>query len=149
MFAIYAIGQHEIGGGNPAFPYAQHSLERGRENNMDRLLTLNGKSYKAAEFDLNLICDFEDRGISLDEIGNKMFNVIRQYVASSMDADVKTAGTAISEHLKNGGSLEDISDVMSAAMEDSGFFRSTSENKNPSGTARTRKKKSENEEVTS
>ena len=127
----------------------QFSLERGREKNMDRLLTLNGKSYKAADFDLNLICDFEDRGISLDEIGNKMFNVIRQYVASSMGVDVKTAGMVLSEHLKNGGKLEDVSDVMSAAMEDSGFFRATSESKETATTPRTRKKKSESEEVTS
>ena len=117
---------------------------------MDRLLTLNGRSYKAADFDLNLVCDFEDRGISLDDIGNKMFSVIRQYVASSMGVDPKTAGAAITEHLSNGGTLEDISDVMSAAMEDSGFFRTASKNKTSAGQKGTRKtKKSEGEEVTS
>ena len=116
---------------------------------MDRLLTINGKTYKAAEFDLNLICDFEDRGIALDAIGNKMFNVVRQYLATSMDVDVKTAGKELSEHLKNGGKLEDVSDVMSAAMEDSGFFRTTSENKDQTSSTRTRKKKTESEEVTS
>ena len=116
---------------------------------MDRLLKLNGRTYKAADFDLNLICDFEDRGITLDDISNKMFSVLRQYVASSVETDVKTAGNMLSEHLKNGGKLEDISDVMSAAMEDSGFFRSTSESKDQTTSTRTRKKKSESEEVTS
>ena len=105
---------------------------------MDRLFTLNGKTIKAAEFDLNLICDFEDRGISIEDIGNKMFSVIRQYVATSMGSDVKTAGILISEHLKNGGTLEDISDVMSAAMEDSGFFRTTPKGQNSANTTRTR-----------
>ena len=125
----------------------KHSLER-EGKDMDRLLTLNGKSYKAADFDLNLICDFEDRGISLDDIGNKMFNVLRQYVATSMGVDAKTAGTVISEHLANGGRLDDISDVMSAAMEDSGFFRTAQENKETTNSTRTKKKK-ESEEVTS
>ena len=114
---------------------------------MDRLLTLNGRSYKAADFDLNLICDFEDRGISLDDISNKMFNVIRQYVASSMNTDPKTAGVEISAHLNNGGKLEDISDVMTAAMEDSGFFRTKPKNEDSGSQTRTRKKKAESEEV--
>ena len=116
---------------------------------MDRLLTINGKSYKAADFDLNLICDFEDRGISLDDISNKMFNVIRQYVASSMNTDPKTAGREISEHLANGGSLEEISDIMSAAMEDSGFFRTAQKKQASASPKGARKKKAESEEVTS
>lgn len=116
---------------------------------MDRLLTLNGKSYKAAEFDLNLICDFEDSGISIDEISNKMFNVIRQYIASSMGVDPKTAGVELMNHLNNGGKIEDVSDVMTAAMEDSGFFRTASKNKDQADQKGTRKKKSESKEVTS
>ena len=124
------------------------SLER-EGKDMDRLLTINGKSYKAADFDLNLVCDFEDRGISLDDISNKMFNVIRQYCATSMNTDPKTAGREISEHLANGGSLEEISDVMSASMEDSGFFRSAQKKQGSAGQKRTDKKKSESEEVTS
>ena len=115
---------------------------------MDRLLTINGKSYKAVPFDLNLLCDFEDAGIALENIDTKMFNVIRQYAASSMNVDVKTAGREISEHMNNGGSLEDIADVMSEMMNDSGFFRKKQESKAAGDTKRTRKtKKSESEDV--
>ena len=116
---------------------------------MDRLLILNGRSYGAADFDLNLICDFEERGISIEDVGNKMFSVIRQYVASSLGVTPKEAGNIISEHLINGGSLEDISNVMSAAMEESGFFRTAQKKQASSGQKRTKAKKSENEEVTS
>lgn len=116
---------------------------------MDRLLTINGKAYKAAEFDLNLLCDFEDAGISLENIDTKMFNVLRQYTAVSMNTDVKTAGREISEHLKNGGGIDDISDIMSEMMNESGFFRTKQTDKAPGTTKRTRKTKQENEEVTS
>ena len=126
----------------------QNSLER-EGKHMDRLLKLNGKTYKAAEFDLNLICDFEDRGISIDDIGKKMFSVIRQYCASSMNVDPKTAGEEISAHIANGGSFEDISDVMESAMGDSGFFRPEQKDKNQTSSKRTSKKKSESEDVTS
>ena len=114
---------------------------------MDKLLTINGRTYKAVPFDLNLICDFEDAGISFNEIDKKMINVVRQYVASSMGVDAKTAGREITEHVTNGGSLDDISDAMSAMMDDSGFFRKKQTGEDSSDTKRTRKKKTESEEV--
>lgn len=118
---------------------------KGRKNNMTKLLTINGKSYKAAPFDLNLICDFEDNGISFDAIEGKMFNVIRLYVAISVGVDVRKAGLMLSEHLENGGSLEEIASVMSEMMEDSGFFRGKQESEETSNQPRTRKKKSAEE----
>ena len=113
---------------------------------MNRLLTINGKSYKAAEFDVNFMCEMEDNGIQLEEVNKKMFKMIRMYVALSMGVDPVEAGKAISEHLRNGGALEDISDVMSEMMEESDFFRSEQKNKNQTSPARTRKKKTESDE---
>lgn len=115
---------------------------------MDRLLTINGKTYKAAEFDLNLICDFEDSGISLDDFENKMFSVVRQYLATSMGVEPKVAGAELSAHIANGGTVDEISDVMKAQMESSGFFRTTSKNKDQTNTKRATKK-TESEEVIS
>ena len=116
---------------------------------MDRLLTLNGKSYKAAEFDLNLICDFEERGISLEDIGKKMFSVVRQYVAASMGVEPYVAGKEITTFIENGGEFEYIANVMDSAINDSGFFRTPPKSKTSASQKGTRKKKSEDEEVTS
>lgn len=117
---------------------------------MERLLNINNKTYKAAKFDLNLLCDFEDSGISIEDISGKMFTVIRQYVSSSVGVTPREAGILISEHIDNGGSLEDISDVMSEMMQDSGFFRKTSKSKDKATSTRTRKKTEKEEtEVTS
>ena len=115
---------------------------------MQRLLTINGKSYKAAEFDVNFMCDMEDNGIQLEDIDKKMFKMIRMYVALSMGVDPVEAGKAISEHMKNGGTLEEISNVMSQMMEDSDFFRTEPKDKTSGSQSRTRKKKTESEEVT-
>jgi hypothetical protein len=116
---------------------------------MDRLLKINGRTYKAAEFDVNFICDMEDNGIQLEDIEKKMFKLVRMYVALSMGVDPITAGKEISEHMKNGGSLEDISAVMSEMMDDSDFFRTKSTDEETGSQPRTRKKKSESEEVIS
>lgn len=114
---------------------------------MQRLLTINGKSYKAAEFDVNFICEMEDNGIQLDEIDKKMFKTIRMYAALSMGVDVVTAGKELSEHMKNGGSLEEVSNAMSQMMEESDFFRTESKNKDQGSQKRTRAKKTESEET--
>lgn len=114
---------------------------------MDRLLKINGRTYKAAEFDLNFICDMEDNGIQLENIDKNMFKLVRMYVALSMDTDVKTAGKEITEHVRNGGALEDISAVMTDMMQDSDFFRTEPKNKDQTSPARAKKKKTESEEV--
>lgn len=114
---------------------------------MNRLLTINGKTYNAAKFDVNFMCEMEDNGIQLDEIDRKMFKLVRMYVALSMGVDPVEAGKAITEHMRNGGTLEDISEVMSAMMEDSDFFPSEKKNKDQTGPARTRKKKAESDET--
>lgn len=112
---------------------------------MTKLITINGKSYKAADFDINLICDFEDAGISMSDIGKKMIGTIRMYVASCIGCDLKTAGLEISNHLRNGGTLDEIAQIMSDMMEDSDFFREEQQSKETSNQPRTRKKKSEEE----
>ena len=114
---------------------------------MDRLLTINGKNYKAAEFDVNFMCEMEDNGIQIEDIDKNMFKTIRMYVALSMGVDVKTAGNEISAHMKNGGKLEEISDVMSKMMEDSDFFRTEPKDSETTSQPRTRKKKTESEEM--
>lgn len=117
---------------------------------MDKLLVLNGKSYKAADFDVNMLCDFEDAGISIgDGIDKKMFSVVRRYAASCMNTDLATAGDEVSAHIKNGGSLDEIFEVFTKAVEESGFFRSTKTDEEQTTSKGTRKKKSESEDVIS
>jgi len=114
---------------------------------MDRLLKINGRNYKAAEFDVNFMCEMEDNGIELDQIDKKMFKTIRMYVALSMGVTPEEAGKAITEHMRNGGTLDEISNVMSEMMEDSDFFRTEPKNKDQTSSKRTRTKKTEDNEV--
>ena len=122
------------------------SLER-EGKDMDRLLKINGRTYTAAEFDVNFMCEMEDNGIQLEDIDKKMFKLIRMYVALSMGVDPVTAGKEISEHMRNGGKLDEISDVMSDMMGESDFFRSEQTNTDQTSPARTRKKKTKSEEM--
>lgn len=98
-----------------------------------RTFTVNEKSYKAKDFDFNLVCDLEDMGISLDQIKKKPLSVVRAYFGMCAGKSKEFAGKEMEEHLKKGGKLDDVMDAMSEAMEESDFFRSLNENAEKEG----------------
>jgi len=96
---------------------------------MTKIFSVNGKSYRAREFDFNFLCDLEDQNLSLEDIDKKPMSLIRAYLAFSANMSKEDAGTEIEAHLENGGKFDDIVSIMSAQMQDSGFFRSIRESK--------------------
>ena len=91
---------------------------------MTKLFKVNGKSYKAKEFDFNFLCDLESKNLSLEDIDRKPLSLIRAYLAFSANMTEEDAGHEVEAHLENGGEFKDIVDAMGEQMKDSGFFRS-------------------------
>lgn len=91
---------------------------------MVKLFNVNGKQYRAKEFDFNLLCDLEDQGLSLEDIDSKPMSLIRTYLAFCGNMSKEEAGKEIEAHLIGGGKFTDVVDAMSEQMQDSGFFRS-------------------------
>lgn len=91
---------------------------------MVQTFLLNGKLYHAKAFDFNMMCDLEEIGISLEDADKKPMSLIRTYIAMCMNANKEYAGKEIEAHLVNGGTFDDIMDVMKEEMEKSDFFRS-------------------------
>ena len=120
---------------------------------MNKLIKINGKSYQAADFDVNMLCDFTDDGIDLGQMKKYMPKVARYYVAACMGADLEEAGAELTEHCKKSGGLikgmEDIFSVFSEAVEESGFFPSDEETTEETTPKSKSKKKSESEDVIS
>ena len=104
-------------------------MQRGKEQIMTKIFTVNGKSYKAKEFDFNFMCDLEDQNLSLEDIDKKPMSLIRAYLAFSAGITKEDAGKEIEAHLVGGGKFNDVVEIMSAQMQDSGFFRSFRESK--------------------
>ena len=88
-----------------------------------KTFTVNGKEYRAKAFDFNLMCDFEDMGISLADMTSKPMAVIRAYFALCTGKGREFAGKEMEQHIINGGSFEDVVSAMNAEMEKSDFFR--------------------------
>ena len=91
---------------------------------MTKVFVVNGKTIKAREFDFNFLCDLEDQNLSLEDIDRKPMNLIRAYLAFSAGITKEEAGKEIEAHIESGGKFNDVVDVMSHQMQDSGFFRS-------------------------
>lgn len=93
---------------------------------MDNTFAVNRKKYKAKPFDLNMVCDLEDFGISLAEMKSKSMSMVRAYFALCANLDKDDAGIEIQQHLIGGGTFNDIIDAMKKEMEESDFFRAIS-----------------------
>lgn len=84
---------------------------------------VNGKEYKAKEFSFNLVCDLEDMGVSLEQAENKPMSMVRAYFALCTGKGKEYAGKEMEQHLINGGTFDEIMNVMTDEMEKSDFFR--------------------------
>ena len=85
--------------------------------------TVNGKQYDAKPFDFNLVCDLEDMGVSLQEMGRKHFSVTRAYFSLCSGLSVEEAGKVLEAHAIAGGNFVEINGVLNDEMEKSDFFR--------------------------
>lgn len=88
------------------------------------------KEIKTKELDFtNVMCDLEDHGVDVMGLLNeetrekmKVFSTMRAIMATITGTkDLETAGKMFSEHLKNGGSMDDIMNTFTEVMASAGF----------------------------
>ena len=87
------------------------------------MVVVNGKSYPNKEITFNDFCTFEERGIDLQTMEKKPLSFLRVYISLCMNTNEVEAGKEIDAHIANGGSIEDLLQALSDAIENSGFFR--------------------------
>ena len=88
-------------------------------------VNINGREYEIPEVDFDAICELEERGVDLlstDAKHPKLAITLRGIVAWIMGVPERTASAEIMAHLQNGGSVVEILDAITSAMQDSGFF---------------------------
>ena len=94
-------------------------------------ITINGRNYTVPELDFNAVCDLEEKGVNILNMGNdmKIATMVRGLTAWIMNVDLATASREIQAHIQNGGNVMDILNSFTAAVDNSGFFGQTRENR--------------------
>lgn len=78
---------------------------------------------------MNVACDLEEYGVDvLGDLEGKTLSICRALIAIvTGEKDKHVAGKMLSEHLRNGGTLEAILTIFREAMESAGFGQATEE----------------------
>lgn len=91
-------------------------------------MRINGVDYDDKELDFtNVLCDLEDIGIDIMDMAGekgttKIFSMCRGIVSVyTGEKDLRKCGKILSSHISNGGTLEEIVDPFTKAMESAGF----------------------------
>ena len=93
---------------------------------MKRFVTINEKEYEVPEVNFDTICQLEENGVylmSMDKNDRKIATMIRALVAWIIGEDAATASREISEHIRKGGNIIDITNTIIEAITDAGFFK--------------------------
>jgi len=108
---------------------------------MIRTFVLNGNTYPVKDMGVNMLCDFEEMDISMGDMQKKSMSFIRAYIAMCMKETPEKAGREIELHLVNGGTLDEIMEVIKTAMEESDFFQALQKDKGEEATEDKKAKK--------
>lgn len=89
-------------------------------------MKIDGIEYETRDLDFtNILCDLEDQGIDIMSMTGenmKPFNLCRGIISAyTGEKDMKKCGKIFTSHLKNGGTIEDILEPFTEAMEAAGF----------------------------
>jgi len=85
--------------------------------------TINGKSYDSLPLSFGTIRDLDKMNVSLADILMKPFVASSAYFALCAGVLQKVADDEIEQHIINGGSINDITEVMIKEANESGFFQ--------------------------
>lgn len=85
----------------------------------------------------NIVCELEDSGIDVMSLTSgslertKIFSTMRALTAVLVNVQKDEAGALISEHIRNGGTLDVIMEAFTEAMADAGFGETPEEEEKP------------------
>lgn len=86
-------------------------------------MTINGKEYTRPELNFANMTKLETWGYSLDKMADRPLGFLAAYVALALDGTPEDGAQAIDEHIKGGGTLDDLTAELNKSIEESNFFK--------------------------
>lgn len=92
---------------------------------MANKFTINNKVYFPKDLDFNFLCVLDKHDIDVNHMAGMA--AVGCFLAYCGNMTEEEANKEISEHVKNGGSIEDVFNAYKDCIEESGFFRALME----------------------
>lgn len=86
-------------------------------------MTINGKEYTRPILNFVNMAKLENWGFSLDKMADRPLGFLSAFVALALDGTPEDGARAIDEHIKNGGTLDDLTAELNKSIAESSFFK--------------------------
>ena len=85
-------------------------------------MKINEKEYSTPTLDFESMTKLEGWGITIDKMADRPLGFLAGFVALAVGGSVEEGAKAIDDHIKGGGSLDDLVVELNKSIEASGFF---------------------------
>lgn len=86
-------------------------------------MKINGKTYETPTLNFSALCAMEKQGLPIDDMSTRPLAFLCAFAALAMGTSLEEAQQELDAHMASGGSLDEISNALNAAVEASGFFK--------------------------
>lgn len=86
-------------------------------------MKINGTEYAAPALTFANLCKLEDWGLTVSDMSKRPLAFLAAFVALAVGGDLEGGKALIEAHIQSGGSIDAISDALSKAVDESGFFK--------------------------
>lgn len=86
-------------------------------------MKINGTEYTTPVLTFANLCKLEDWGLTVSDMSKRPLGFLAAFVAIAVGGDLEDGKSAIEKHIEGGGTIVAISDELSQAVDNSGFFK--------------------------
>lgn len=92
-------------------------------------MKINGTEYTTPALTFANLCKMETWGLTVSDMSKRPLGFPAAFVALAVDGDLEAGKVAIEQHIQSGGAIDAISDELSRAVDNSGFFKMENQTK--------------------
>ena len=92
-------------------------------------MKINNKEYTTPTLNFAAMCELEKWGLQIGDISSRPLAFLAGFIGLAIGEDLSGGQAAIDAHLEGGGTLDDLTEELNEAVDASGFFKGTEEEK--------------------
>lgn len=86
-------------------------------------MKINNIEYTTPALTFANLCKLEDWGLTVNDMAKRPLGFLAAFTALAIGSNLEDGKAAIEAHIQSGGTVDEISDELSKAVDESGFFK--------------------------